>query len=51
MRRTALTARAVVDVGAVVDVEDVHGGGVLLDPIHDPVGAAAGAVAAGQRTE
>ena len=44
-------ARAVVDVGAVVDVEDVHGAGVLLDPVHDPVGAAAGAVAAGQRTE
>src|SRR5580658_1262192 len=36
---------------AVVDVEDVDGLGVLLDPVDDPVGAAPGSVTASQRPE
>src|SRR3984893_10740589 len=43
--------RAVVDLRAVVDVEDVDGAGVLLDPVDDPVGAAPGCVTASQRAE
>ena len=43
--------RAVVDLRAVVDVEDVDGAIGLVDPVDDPVGAAAGSMTAGQRTE
>jgi hypothetical protein len=41
----------VVDLSAVVDVEDMDGAGVLLDPVDDPVGAAPGSVTARQRPE
>ena len=34
------------DLGAVVDVEDVYGAGVFVDPVDDPVGAAKGSVTA-----
>src|SRR5579859_560059 len=40
-----------VDVAAVVDVEDVHGAGGLVDAVDDAVGSAAGTVAAGQGAE
>ena len=43
--------RAVVDLRAVVDVEDVDGAIGLVDPVDDPVGAAAGSMTAGQGTE
>src|SRR6266487_1196847 len=43
--------RAVADVSAVIDVEDVHGAGAFVDPVDDPVGAPAGAVAAGEGPE
>jgi hypothetical protein len=39
-------SRTVVDVGAVVDVENVHGARGVVDAVDDPVGSAAGAVAA-----
>src|SRR5260370_27831461 len=42
---------AAVDVGAVVDVEDVHGAGVFVDAVDEPVGSAPGAVAAGEGGE
>ncbi len=42
--------RAVVNLSAVVDVEDVDGAGVVLDPVDDPVGAP-GSVTAGEGTE
>jgi hypothetical protein len=42
---------AVVDLGSVVDVEDVHGARVFFDAVDDPVGSPAGTVAAGQRPE
>ena len=35
-----------VDLGAVVDVEDVDGASFLLDPVDDSVGAAPGSVTA-----
>ena len=37
---------AVVDIGAVVDVENVHGARVLSYPVDDPVSSATGPVAA-----
>lgn len=40
-----------VDVGSVVDVEDGNGAGVVVDAVDDAVGAASGAVAAGQWSE
>jgi len=43
--------RAVIDIKAVVDVENVHGAGVLIYPVNDPVGAATGPMAAGERAE
>jgi hypothetical protein len=39
----------VVDVAAVVDVEDVDDAGSFVDAVHNPVGAAPGAVTASQR--
>ena len=38
--------RAVIDTGAVVDVENVHGARVLSYPVNDPVSSAMGPVAA-----
>jgi len=35
----------------VVDVEDVDGAVVFVDPVNDPVGSAAGSVTASQRAE
>jgi hypothetical protein len=43
--------RAVVDVSAVVDVENVDGTGAFVDAVHDPVGSAPGTVTAGERPE
>jgi hypothetical protein len=43
--------RTVVDIGAVVDVEDVHGAAVLIYPVDDPVGSATGPKATGERAE
>ena len=40
-----------VDVGAMIDVENVHGARILLDPVDDPVGTAPRSVAAGQGPE
>jgi hypothetical protein len=40
-----------VDVAPVVDVEDVHCAGGFVDAVDNPVGTAASAVAAGQRSE
>ena len=38
--------RPVVDLGAVVDVEDVDDAAVPIDPVDDPIGAATGAMTA-----
>lgn len=38
-----------IDVGAVVDVEDLHTASVLVDAVDDAVGAPTSTVAAGQR--
>jgi hypothetical protein len=35
----------------VVDVEDMHGSGVIIDAVDDAVGSAPGAVAAGEWSE
>ena len=43
--------RAVVDVAAVINVEDMDDAGGFVDAVHDPVGATQGSVAAGQRAE
>jgi hypothetical protein len=43
--------RLVVDVAAVIDVEDMDYASGFIDAVHDPVGAAPGAVTAGQRAE
>ena len=40
-----------VDLRSVVDAEDVHGAIGFVDPVDDPVGAAAGSVTARQRAE
>src|ERR1700728_4830143 len=40
-----------VDVGAVVDVENVDDAEGFVDAVHDPVGPAPGTMAAGQRSE
>jgi hypothetical protein len=40
-----------IDVAAVVDVQDVDYVGGLVDAVDDPVGSAAGAVAPGERAE
>jgi hypothetical protein len=47
----AIRSEAVVDLRAVVDGEDVDGAISLVDPVDDPVGAAAGSMTAGQGTE
>jgi hypothetical protein len=39
----------VVDVGAVVDVENVYGARVLIYPVDDSIGSATGSMAAGER--
>ena len=39
---------AVVDLGSVIDVEDMHDARGFLDAVDDPVGPPAGTVAAGQ---
>jgi hypothetical protein len=41
----------VVDLRAVIDVEDVDGAVSLVDPVDDPVGAAAGSVTACEGAE
>jgi len=41
----------VVDLRTVDDVEDMHGAIGFVDPVDDPVGAAAGSVTARQRAE
>jgi hypothetical protein len=41
----------VVDVAAVVNVEEMDDGGGFVDAVYDPVGSAPGSVAAGQRAE
>jgi hypothetical protein len=41
----------VVNLRAVVDVEDVDGAGVLVDPVDDPVGTAPSSMTAGQGAE
>jgi hypothetical protein len=43
--------RAVVDLRAVVNVEDVDNVAVLVDPVDDAIGAATGTVTASERTE
>jgi len=40
-----------VDLGAVVNVEDMDGAAIFVDPVDDPVGAAAGSVTACERAE
>ena len=40
-----------VDVAAVVNVEEMDDGGGFVDAVYDPVGSAPGFVAAGQRAE
>ena len=40
-----------VDLRAVVDVEDVYGAVGFVDPVNDPVGAAAGSVTACEGAE
>jgi hypothetical protein len=41
----------VIDLGAVVDVEDVGHPAGVVDPVDDAIGAAPGAVTTGQRPE
>jgi hypothetical protein len=48
-RRSPL--RAVVDLRAVVNIEDVDNAAVLIDPADDAIGAAPGAVTASKRPE
>ena len=43
--------RAVVDLSAVVDVEDVDGASVFLDPVDNPISTAPGSVTASQWAE
>ena len=43
--------RAVIDIGAVVDVENVHGACVLTYPVDDSVSSATGPMAAGEGAE
>src|SRR5215510_4824323 len=43
--------RAVVDLGTVVNVEDMDHAAVLVDPVDDAIGAAPGTVATGERPE
>lgn len=43
--------RAVVDLRAVVNIEDVDNAAVLVDPVDDAIGAAPGAVTTGERPE
>jgi hypothetical protein len=40
-----------VDLQAVVNVEDVDNAGLLVDPVDDAIGAAKGTVTAGERPE
>ena len=50
-RLLAVTVGAVVDLRAVVDIEDVDHAAALIDPVDDAVGAAPGAMTAGKRPE
>jgi hypothetical protein len=43
--------RTVIDLRAVIDVEDVDNAAVLVDPVNDAIGAAPGAVTASERPE
>ena len=43
--------RAVVDLRAVVDIEDVDNTAILVDPVDDAIGAATGTVTASERPE
>jgi hypothetical protein len=43
--------RAVVDLRAVVNIEDVDNAAVLIDPVDDAIGAAPGTVTASERPE
>jgi hypothetical protein len=40
-----------VDLRAVVDIEDVNNAAVLVDPVDDPISAATGTVTASKRPE
>jgi hypothetical protein len=42
---------AMVDLGSVIDIEDVHGARVFFDAVDDPVGCRPGSVTAGQGPE
>ena len=46
-----LPLRAVIDLRAVVNIEDVDNAASLVDPVDDPIGAAPGAVTASERTK
>ena len=48
-RRSLL--RAVVDLRAVVNIEDMDNAAVLIDPVNDAIGAAPGAVTANEWPE
>src|SRR5438034_1238832 len=50
-RLVMLSGVRAVDLGAVVNVEDMDGAAVFIDPVDDPVGAAAGSVTACERAE
>lgn len=41
--------RTVVDLGPVVDIEDVDHSAALIDPVHDAIGAAPGTMTASKR--
>ena len=40
-----------VDIVAMVNVENMHDAGRFVDEVHDPVGSTPGSVATGQRAE
>jgi hypothetical protein len=48
---SVVTVRAVVDLRAVVNVEDLDCAAVLIDPVDDAVGAAPSAVTTSKRPE
>ena len=50
-RLVMLSGVRAVDLGAVVNVEDMDDAAVFVDPVDDPVGAAAGSVTACERAE
>lgn len=49
--RLVMLSGARADLGAVVNVEDMDGAAVFVDPVDGPVGAAAGSVTACERAE